>query len=148
MCFCNFFIISQCKKVWPFHLNKLKSSLPRDAFCQVWFVWRRWFFFYISLHLKNLNSLHSRVICAKFGWNWLSGSGEEDENVKSLRQQQRGRRQPLTTDKFWSEKFTLVFSSGELKSGTFSSHIFENGHFWEALQIICLWGQMHKEIIN
>ena len=23
------------------------------------------------------------MLCAKFSWNWLSGSGEEDENVKS-----------------------------------------------------------------
>ena len=22
--------------------------------------------------------------CAKFGWNWPSGSGEQDENMKSL----------------------------------------------------------------
>ena len=28
----------------------------------------------------NLNPM----LCAKFGWNWPSGSGEEDENVKSL----------------------------------------------------------------
>ena len=26
----------------------------------------------------NLNPLHPRMLCAKFGWNWLSGSGEED----------------------------------------------------------------------
>ena len=32
----------------------------------------------------NLNPLHPRMLCAKFGWNWPSGSGEEDENVKSL----------------------------------------------------------------
>ena len=32
----------------------------------------------------NLNPLHPRMFCAKFGWNWPSGSGEEDENVKSL----------------------------------------------------------------
>ena len=25
------------------------------------------------------------MLYAKFGWNWLSGSGEEDKNVKSLR---------------------------------------------------------------
>ena len=31
------------------------------------------------------------MLCAKFGWNWPSGSGEEDENVKSLRQCQRER---------------------------------------------------------
>ena len=44
---------------------------------------------------------------------WPSGSGEEDENVKSLRQRQR--RQRRTTDKFWSEKLTWAFGSGELK---------------------------------
>ena len=26
------------------------------------------------------------MLWTKFGWNWPSGSGEEDENVKSLRQ--------------------------------------------------------------
>ena len=26
----------------------------------------------------NLNLLHPRMLCAKFGWNWPSGSGEED----------------------------------------------------------------------
>ena len=26
----------------------------------------------------NLNPLHLKMLCAKFGWNWLSGSGEED----------------------------------------------------------------------
>ncbi len=25
------------------------------------------------------------MLCAKFGWNWPSGSGEEVENVKNLR---------------------------------------------------------------
>ena len=42
--------------------------------------------------------------CAKFGWNWPSGSGE-DEKVKQRR----------TTDKIWSEKNTWAFGSGELK---------------------------------
>ena len=40
------------------------------------------------------------MLCAKFGWNWPSGSGEEDENVKSLRQrQQQGRQQRTNFDK-------------------------------------------------
>ena len=26
----------------------------------------------------NLNPLHPRLLCVKFGWNWPSGSGEED----------------------------------------------------------------------
>ena len=34
----------------------------------------------------NLNPLHPRMLCAKFGWNWPSSSGEEDENVKIYRQ--------------------------------------------------------------
>ena len=39
------------------------------------------------------------MLCAKFGWNWHSGSGEEDENAKSLRQR---RWQPQrTTNKFF-----------------------------------------------
>ena len=24
------------------------------------------------------------MLCAKFGWNWRSSSGEEDENVESI----------------------------------------------------------------
>ena len=59
----------------------------------------------------NLNPLHPRMLCAKFDWNWPSGSGEEDENVKSLQRQRRRR----TMDKFWSEKLTWAFGSGELK---------------------------------
>ena len=70
----------------------------------------------------NLNPLHPRMLCAKFGWNWPSSSGEEDENVKSLqtdRQTDRwtdGRMDGQTTDDRWSEKLTWAFSSGELKS--------------------------------
>ena len=60
---------------------------------------------------RNLNPLHPKMLCAKFGWNWPSGSREEDENVKSLWQQRR-----RTTDKFWSEKLTWAFGSGELKN--------------------------------
>jgi hypothetical protein len=26
----------------------------------------------------NLNSLHQRIICTKFDWSWLAGSGEQD----------------------------------------------------------------------
>ena len=47
----------------------------------------------------------------QFGWNWSSGSWEEDENVKSLRQRRRRR----TSDKFWSEKLIWDFDWGELK---------------------------------
>ena len=37
----------------------------------------------------NLNPLFLRILCGKFGLNWPSGSGEEDENGKSLRQRPR-----------------------------------------------------------
>ena len=36
--------------------------------------------------LTNLNPLHPRMLCAKFGWNWPSGSGEDDEMWKVYRQ--------------------------------------------------------------
>ena len=62
----------------------------------------------------NLNPLHPRMLCAKFGWNMPGGSGEEDENVKSL--QTDGRKDGQTTDDRWSEKLTWAFSSGELKT--------------------------------
>ena len=33
---------------------------------------------------KNLNFLNPMMLFAKFDWNWTSGTGEEDKNVKSL----------------------------------------------------------------
>ena len=32
----------------------------------------------------NLNPLHPRMLCAKCGWNWLSGSREEDYSFLSM----------------------------------------------------------------
>ena len=52
----------------------------------------------------NKLEFHPRMLCAKFGWNRSNGSGEEDENVKSLQQQKQ--QQPWTMAKFWSEKLT------------------------------------------
>ena len=78
-----------------------------------------WFF------MNFLNPLHPRMLYAKFGWNWPSGSGEEAEIVKSLRQQwrQQQRRQRWTTDKFRSEKLTWALGSGELKSHWYAFYI-------------------------
>ena len=39
----------------------------------------KWFFIW-----TNLNPLHPRMLYAKFGWNWLSGSGEEDFKILSM----------------------------------------------------------------
>ena len=87
------------------HLKKLESPAPKDALCQVWLTlaqwfWRRGFLYFVnefslfrtyppwkragSFIWGNLITLHQGILCAKFGWNWPSGSGEEDENVKSL----------------------------------------------------------------
>ena len=52
-------------------------------------------------------------------YNWsniTSGSGEERENVKSLRRRQRRRQRLQTKGKLWSEKLTWDFGPGELKS--------------------------------
>ena len=37
-----------------------------------------------SFNWTNLNPLHPRMLCAKFGWNWLNGSGEEDFWISSI----------------------------------------------------------------
>ena len=126
--FCNYLPL---EKSGPLHLNKLESPLPKDALCQVWLKLAKWFWRRIFFNSVNVFSLfhnniplekggalfwnkfespHPRMLCAKFGWNWPSGSVKEDENVKSLRQQRR-----RTTDKFWSEKLTWDFGSDKLK---------------------------------
>ena len=108
--FINVFLL--CRYYFPLekagavYLNKLTPLSPKDALCQVWlklshwFCWRRFFFIslmrfcYIviifpwktagSFIWTNLNPLHPRMLCAKFGWNWLDGSWEQHKNVKSF----------------------------------------------------------------
>lgn len=48
------------------------------------------------------------MLCAKIGLNLPYGFGE-DENVEILSRPQR-----KTMDKFWTEKITWTFGSGEL----------------------------------
>ena len=57
------------------------------------------------LHLNKLESPLPKDALCQFGWNWLSGSGEEDENMKILWQQQQGPRRQWrgTTDEFDQE---------------------------------------------
>ena len=114
MYFHYFVIISPWKRAGPFNLNKLESPSPKDALCQVWlklaqWSWRRRFFNFVNVFSlfrnylplvkggpfiwTNLNPLHPRMLCAKFGWNWPSGSGGEDENVKSLQADRQTDRQ-------------------------------------------------------
>ena len=117
----------------PVTFTPIAEPLAVELFLLWPFIWR------------NLNPLHPRMHCAKFGWNWPSGYGE-DENVKSLqtdwrtddgkkvirkahlsfqlrwaknvkRSQQRLRRQQRwqSADKLWSGKLSWAFGSGELK---------------------------------
>ena len=80
-------------------------------FC--WFVfispWKRAGFFI----WKSLNHLYPGIVFTKFGWNWFSGS-EEDENVKSLRtdvQMEDGRqairKAHLSLWRRWAKKMCL-----------------------------------------
>ena len=91
----NFFLITSMYFHYFVIISPWKRAVP--------FIWR------------NLNTLHPRILCAKFGWKRPSISGEEDENVKSFQQRQQ-QQQRRTMDKFWSEKLTWAFGSGELKS--------------------------------
>ena len=60
-----------------FQINKqndyIISLIKRTKKTIINFMRIYWFFIW-----TNLNTLHSRMYCVKFGWNWLSGSGEED----------------------------------------------------------------------
>ena len=69
------------------HLNKLESPSPKDALCQVLLKLTKWFWRRRFLNFFNVFSL-----------------------FRNYR-----RRQRRTTDKFWSEKITWTFGSGELK---------------------------------
>ena len=78
-----------CNDYW----HQLKSPSPKDALCQrslnfvnVFSLFR----YYLplekgmALHLFKLESIHPRMLCAKFGRNWPSGSGEEDFLILSM----------------------------------------------------------------
>ena len=89
-------------------IKTFQSTSCKDVLCQVWLIlahlfWRRFsnfvnvfllhvFRYYLPLrkglllYFKNLNSLYSRMLCAKFDRNWPNGSGEEDKSVNSLQQ--------------------------------------------------------------
>ena len=52
----------------------------------------------MSLICVYLNPLYPRIFCAKFGRNWPSGSGEEDENVKKITDRQTKGNQKTSTE--------------------------------------------------
>ena len=111
------------------HLNKLKFPSSMEALCQVWLKFAHWllrrrFLMFVNVLslfrdylpwkrtwpfiFTNLNPLHLRMLCAKFGWNSLSDSWEEDENVISLKT--NGRRDGRRT-------------TGDLKSSSFQVQV-------------------------
>ena len=85
-------------KYMALHMNKIEFPSPKNASRQVWLklatrFWRIRFlnFFYVFLLFDSpwkwtwhfnctifTSSFHQRILCAKFGYNWPSGSGEED----------------------------------------------------------------------
>ena len=129
------------------HLNKFESASPKDTLCQVWLVLEKNFFFLISSMYfcylliispwkragpfiwTNLNSLYPRMLVPslveigpvvlekKLKKKSLRQRHQQRQHQRRQRQQQRRRRTP---DKFWSEKLTWAFGSGELKSTFFS----------------------------
>ena len=119
-------VFSQFRKYLPLekggalHFNKLESLTPKELCAKFGWNWPSGSgekdFLILSMYFlrflkylpmekggpfiwTNLNPLHPMMLCAKFGWNWPSGSGQKDENVKSLRQQQRRQRRRRTTNK-------------------------------------------------
>jgi hypothetical protein len=97
-----------------------KRASPKDDLYLIWLKLTSWFWwrfcFKFRIFLLSwvevwtiLNPLSLWMICAKSGYNWPSGFGEEVENVKVYRQTDR-HTDRQTTDNGWSE-----ISSGELK---------------------------------
>ena len=59
-------IISKC---W---LREEKKTIINFIIIYCYFIWR------------NLNPPHPWMLCAKIGWNWLCGSGEENFLISSM----------------------------------------------------------------
>jgi hypothetical protein len=101
-----FVIISPLKRTWFFIWTNLNFLYPRIICTKFDWIWPAVYgedFKTFSVHFyslavispwrraipfiwTNLKPLYPRMTCAKSGWNWHSGSGEEVENVKVYRQ--------------------------------------------------------------
>ena len=83
-------------------MNNLIYPSPKDDLCQVWLklahcgsgeyffeIFNFFLLFCNYLPFKraelfiwtNLSPLHPKILCAKFDWNWLSGSRDEFSNL-------------------------------------------------------------------
>ena len=83
------------KKGGVFQFEQTWIHFSQECFVPVWFKYPRRFFKISLMYFRyfiiispwkrvrpfiwaNLNLRHPRILCAKFGENWLSGSGEGD----------------------------------------------------------------------
>ena len=105
MYFHNFIIISPWKRSGLFFWTNLNPLHPRMHFAK--FGWNRlsgsgeeafyissMYFCYLIIISPwkkmgpfiwiNFNPQHPRMLCAKFGWNWQNGFGEEDFWIFSM----------------------------------------------------------------
>ena len=138
MYFHYFIIISPRKRAGPFIWTNLNPLHPRMLCAKFGWNWLSGSgeedFLIMSMYLhyfviispwkragpfiwRNLNPLHPRMLCAKFGWNWLSGSGGEDKNVYRQTDGQ-------TTDDRWSEKLTSFQLRWAKKLSLYIEHYF------------------------
>ena len=121
------------------HMNKLESPSPKNALWQVWlkvaqWFWRRFFFLIVFLLICHYLPLEKGRTRPSFEQTWISFTqicivpdfvdigSVVLENIFTFRQciftislLYRRRQRRRTTDKFWSEKLTRAFGSGELK---------------------------------
>ena len=105
MYFGYFRIISPWKRAGPFIWTNLNPLHPRMLCAKFSWNWHSgpgekdfiilsmYFHYFVIISpwkragpfiWTNLNPLHPRMLCAKFSWNWLSGSGEEDFLILSM----------------------------------------------------------------
>ena len=139
MYFCYFVIISPWKRGWPFLWTKLNPLNPRMLCAKYSWNWlsgsgeedflisSMYFHYFVIISpwkragpfiWTNLNPHYPRMLCAKFGWDWPSGSWEEEENVKSLQTDGQTNRRTDGRRTTGDQKF----SSGELKKATIGNN--------------------------
>ena len=66
-----FYVLDKSIKTYDYIITLSKRKVKKTYFN----LMRIW---------SNLNPLYPRMLCAKFGWNWPSGSGEKDFLISSM----------------------------------------------------------------
>ena len=93
----------------------------------------------VALHLKkNLNPLHPRMLCAKFGWNWPSGFSDQKKIVyrRSDRQTDDGHKV--------SRKVHLSFQFRWAKKKIFPNMVFHR----DDKTLICFIHELHQSLTH